>query len=123
MVYWITGRKDSGKTVYAYNLAHNLKKMGVSTLILDGDEVRAVVPADFTDKGRHDHIIRIAGFASIAEAQGIIVIIALVSPRKAWRQEARKLFKKSKLIYMAGGELWPGTTYEEPDKEELLHHL
>ncbi len=119
MIYWLTGRANSGKTICSYRLAINLTREGKTTLVLDGDEVRGIVPADFSDQGRHDHIMRIAGFASIAEAQGLTVIIALVSPRKAWRQEARKLFKESKLIYMPGGEMWPGTTYEEPDGEEL----
>ena len=63
--------------------------------------------------------MRIACFSALLEAQGYTVIIALVSPKKAWRQEARAIFKESKLIYVPGGTLWKGTTYEEPDEEEL----
>jgi adenylylsulfate kinase-like enzyme len=63
--------------------------------------------------------MRVAKIASIAESQGITVIIALVSPKAKWRIEARKLLKESKLIYLSGGTLWAGTEYEEPMEEEF----
>ena len=120
MIYWITGRKNSGKTTKAYQLALELiTKKGDSIFILDGDQVREKMPTGFSDQERHDHIMRIAGFASLAEEQGHTVIIALISPKKEWRQKAREMFRESRLIYVEGGELWEGTEYEEPDEEEL----
>ncbi len=119
MVYWITGKAKAGKTKLAYKIANDLRAKGIPALILDGDDVRDRVPADFTDEGRKNHILRIAGFASIAEEQGITVIIALVSPKKEWRMEARKKFKNSALLYVPGGQLWEGTTFDEPDWEEM----
>lgn len=119
MVYFITGRKDSGKTTYAMNLAKRLRQEGKAVYVLDGDEVRDLIPADFDEEGRRKHILRISKFAKIAERQGIIVIIALMSPRKRWREEARDMFKESQLVYMLGGTLWPDTLYEEPDEGEL----
>jgi hypothetical protein len=62
----------------------------------------------------------VAKYAAIAEKQGFIVIIALVSPKKEWRMKARKLFEKSMLIYMPDGHLWEGTEYEIPDHEEMM---
>jgi hypothetical protein len=62
----------------------------------------------------------IAKFAAIAESQGLIVIISLLSPKKGWRMKARKLFDKSMLIFMPGGFLWDDTEYEEPDHEEMM---
>lgn len=119
MIYWITGKKGSRKTTTAYKLAWELTKKEKTALVLDGDEVRQLIPTGFSDKEREEHIMRIAAFAAIAEKQGIIPIIALVSPKKKWRQKARKLFRRSKLIYKPGGSLWAGTEYEEPDEEEL----
>lgn len=119
MVYFITGRKDSGKTTYAMNLAKRLRQEGKAVYVLDGDEVRDLIPADFDGEGRRKHILRISKFAKIAERQGIIVIIALMSPRKRWREEARDMFKESQLVYMLGGTLWPDTLYEEPGEGEL----
>ena len=119
MVIWITGRKGSFKTTTANVLASKYRKEGQAVLILDGDDVRDHFPCGFTDKDRRENIMRVAHIAAIAEKQNIVVICALISPRKRWRQEARKLFKESKLIYLDGGTLWKGTTYEEPDEEEL----
>lgn len=119
MIYWITGRANSGKTTLAYKMAEDLKSEGKQTLILDGDEIRELFPTGFSDDERRTHILNIAKIASIAEAQGIIVIIALISPTVRWRTEARSLFKESKLIYLSEGTLWSGTSYEEPTEEEL----
>ena len=119
MVYWITGKAGAGKTVKTYSLKHELENKGEKVFILDGDEVREKIKAGFTDEERYNHIMRISAFASLAEDQGFIVIISLISPRRQWRKEARKLFKESEMIYIKGGTLWKGTTYEEPDSEEL----
>ena len=120
MVYWITGRSSSGKTVYAYRLKEQLESCGQSVLLLDGDEVRIHFPAGYEDKDREENIMRIAKIAAIAESQGFVVIVALVSPKKEWRMRARKMLKESMLIYMPCGILWEGTEYEEPDHEEMM---
>jgi len=121
MIYWITGKSSSGKTVYAKRLKRQFESLGGKVLILDGDEVRDKFKnKNYEDKDRKEHIMMIAGMASIVEQQGFIVIIALISPKKKWRMKARKLFDKSMLIYMPGGKLWEGTKYEEPDHEEMM---
>jgi len=119
MIYWITGKAGAGKTVRAYKLAMELIKNGEHPIILDGDNVREWFPAGFSDEQREEHIMRIAKIAGMLEQQDFPVIVALVSPKKAWRQAARAMFEYSELIYVEGGTLWPGTTYEEPDEEEL----
>ena len=121
MVYWITGKSSSGKTVYAKRIKRQFESLGIKVLHLDGDEVRDLTADnDYTDEAREKHIMTIAKFAAIAEKQGFIVIIALISQKKEWRMKARKLFDKSMLIYMPGGFLWEGTEYEEPDHEEMM---
>jgi len=121
MVYWLTGKSSAGKTVYSKRLKRQLEKLGAKVLLLDGDTVRDQFQNnDYDDEARLNHIMTIAKFAAIAEQQGFIVIIALISPKKEWRMKARKLFDKSMLIYLPGGILWEGTTYEEPDHEEMM---
>jgi len=120
MVIWITGRASSGKTTYANRLKKLIENTNKKILILDGDDVRKYFKSGFTDQDREEHILRIASFAAIAEKQGFIVIVALISPKKEWRVKARKLFDKSVLIYMPGGYLWDNTEYEEPDHEEII---
>jgi len=121
MIYWITGRSSAGKTVYAKRLKRQFEELDAKVLLLDGDDVRDTFGnQEYTDDARLNHIMKIAHFASIAESQGFIVIIAVISPKKEWRMKARKLFEKSMLIYMPGGHLWEGTEYEEPDHEEMM---
>ena len=121
MVYWITGKSSSGKTVYAKRLKKQFEDLGAKVLLLDGDDVRdKFFNQKYDDESRLEHLMKIAGFASIAEEQGFIVIIAAISPKKEWRMKARKMFNKSMLIYLPGGTLWAGTIYEDPDHEEMM---
>jgi adenylylsulfate kinase len=121
MIYWITGKSSAGKTVYSKRLKRQFEDLGAKVLLLDGDTVRDQFENnDYGDESRLNHIMTIAKFAAIAEQQGFVVIIALISPKKEWRMKARKLFDKSMLIYLPGGILWEGTEYEEPDHEEMM---
>lgn len=120
MVYWFTGKSSAGKTVLANRFKLNLEGFGHSVILFDGDEVRPYFDEKYTDEDRERHIMRIASFAAILESQGFTIIIALVSPKKEWRMKARKLFKKSMLVYVPGGILWDNTCYEEPDHEEMM---
>ena len=120
MIYWITGRAKSGKTTLAYEMISGFKKEGKPVLLLDGDDVREQFNnQDYSNFARTNHIMNIANFAAIAEKQGIIVIIALISPIRSIRVKARKLFQESILIYLSGGFLWKDTNYDEPTEEEL----
>ena len=120
MIYWITGRAGAGKTTKAVSLRCELHMQGcLDVVILDGDVVRMFFPAGYTNEEREAHIMHTAKIAALLELQGFTVIIAMISPKKKWRMEARKLFSCSELIYIPGGTLWPGTEYEEPDREEL----
>jgi len=118
MIIFITGKANSGKTTLAKRLRCQYPLFLKDVVILDGDNVRKHFPTGFSDEEREEHIMRIAKFAALLEEQDKTVIIALVAPRKEWRQKARALFNKSELIYVTGGTLWKGTTYEEPDQEE-----
>jgi len=121
MVIWITGKSSAGKTVYAKRFKRLFESMGEKVLLLDSDVVRDQVDNQgYTDESREKHIMDIADYAAIAERQGFLVIIAIISPKKEWRMKARKKFEKSMLIYMPDGKLWEGTEYEEPDHEEMM---
>lgn len=109
MVYFITGRANSGKTTLAYRLAKQL-----NGVVIDGDEVRVQYPTGFNDNHRHAHIMRMAYMAKDIEDSGGIAIIACVSPKRIWRKEAQSIFKECVEICMPFGELWEGTEYEEP---------
>jgi len=109
MVYWITGRAESGKTT----LAHRIAKQ-INGVVIDGDDVRNVYPTGYTDKERYEHIIMMAKFARIVELQGKIAIVACVSPKRSWRKDAQAIFDECIEICMPFGSLWEGTVFEEP---------
>jgi adenylylsulfate kinase-like enzyme len=111
VVYWITGRKNSGKTTLAYRLKAQIP----DSVVLDGDEFREYFPAGFEYGAREKNVMRIAKVAAILEKQGTTVIIACVSPYKVLREEAQALFKECIEICMPFGELWEGTEFEEPE--------
>jgi len=111
MIYWITGRKNSGKTTLAYRIKLQIK----NSVVLDGDEFREYFSGDFSYEGRRNNILRIAKIAAILEKQGHVAIIACVSPYKKVRQEAQEYFKECVEICMPFGELWEDTEFEETD--------
>jgi len=81
--------------------------------------MRIDFPLGYTDEEREEHIMRMAKFANILNRQSFDVIIAAVLPKKKWRDMLRKVIKNEcRLIYVAGGYLWEGTTYEEPTEDE-----
>lgn len=108
MVYWITGRKGSGKTTLAYKIARQ-----VDGVVVDGDAVRKYFDNDFSNHGRIENIRLIAKIARIIEDQGKVAIVACVSPKRAWRRDAQALFRECIEIQLPFGTLWEGTDYEE----------
>jgi bifunctional enzyme CysN/CysC len=93
-VVWLTGLSGSGKSSIADILERKLHAMGLSTYLLDGDNVRHGLCKDlgFTDSDRVENIRRVAEVAKLMVDAGLIVITAFISPFKAERQMARDLF-------------------------------
>lgn len=120
MVYLITGKQGAGKSTYAFHLVDELKKEGHKVYWLDGDAWRKKNENDdFTDKGRYKNLISAAKAAQDKEKEGYICVLSFIAPRKGWRDSMREHWKCSHIIYIPGGKLWEGTTYEKPDLEEL----
>lgn len=115
MVIWITGMGYAGKSTTGQALAKVIPK----SVLLDSYDFRKYFVSDFTDRGRHDNVMRIARVAAILEHQGFVPIICCVAPTKALRNEARRLFHESQIIYVPGGKLWEGTDYDIPDLSEI----
>jgi adenylylsulfate kinase-like enzyme len=109
MVYWITGRKGSGKTTLAWKIASQL----IGAVVLDADHFRKYQDYGYTTEGREQNQRSLAAFAKMLEDMGKIPIIACVSPNKKLRKELQKMFDNCTEIQLPFGELWEGTTYEE----------
>lgn len=92
-VYWLTGRPGSGKTTLGVQLTEELKKRGVSAVMLDGDQIRQGLNADlgFTHKDRLENVRRVAEVAKLFAKEGTDVIVALISPLNEQRDVAKKI--------------------------------
>ena len=109
MIYWITGKPNSGKTTLAYKIAKQ-----INGIVLDGDDIRKIFPDTFKVDGRQRNQKRLVDLAILLDKQGFNVVIACVSPNKSYRGFLQKGFEKGCIeIQMPFGKLWPGTKYED----------
>ncbi|ECT3550670.1 adenylyl-sulfate kinase [Salmonella enterica subsp. enterica serovar Agona] len=88
VVLWFTGLSGSGKSTVAGALEEALHQRGVSTYLLDGDNVRHGLCRDlgFSDADRQENIRRVGEVASLMADAGLIVLTAFISPPRAERQ-------------------------------------
>lgn len=119
MVILITGKAGAGKSTYAKRLVEELRGDGEFIYLLDSENIRGLND-DYSDQGREQHLMMMARMAKQLEEIGASVIIAAIAPKKEWRDKMRKFWKESLLVYLPGGTLWPGTTYERPTSSELV---
>ena len=92
-ILWFTGLSGSGKSTLAHAVEDHLHKTGISTFVLDGDNVRHGLCSDlgFSDHDRVENIRRIGELAKLMTEAGIITLTAFISPFKGDRDAARKL--------------------------------
>jgi len=92
-VLWFTGLSGSGKSTVAGALEQALHAHGVSTYLLDGDNVRHGLCRDlgFSDDDRRENIRRVGEVAKLMVDAGLVVLTAFISPHRAERQMVREL--------------------------------
>ena len=92
VVLWFTGLSGSGKSTVAGALEEALHQQGVSTYLLDGDNVRHGLCSDlgFSDDDRQENIRRVGEVASLMADAGLVVLTAFISPHRAERQMVRE---------------------------------
>jgi adenylyl-sulfate kinase len=89
--FWLTGLPSAGKTTIAAELKKLLEERGWRVELLDGDEVRRGLSADlgFDKASRETHAIRVTFVAKLLARNGVIPIVALISPYRSSRARAR----------------------------------
>lgn len=99
---WITGPSGSGKTTLAKALEKKLKDMDLKTEVLDGDELRENLYPNlgFDKEAREMHNKIVIHMAKLLSRNGIIPIVALISPYKKIREMARKELGKFIEVYL-----------------------
>ena len=96
-VVWFTGVSGAGKSTIANLVEKRLHSAGRHTYLLDGDNVRHGLNRDlgFTEVDRIENIRRVAEVSRLMADAGLIVLVSLISPYRADRQQARGLFQPS----------------------------
>lgn len=97
---WLTGFSGAGKSTLANALELYLHQFGQHTFLLDGDNVRSGLCRDLGmgDGCRRENIRRMAEVARLMVDAGLIVIVAAISPFRAEREAARRLFAPEDFI-------------------------
>jgi adenylyl-sulfate kinase len=112
---WLTGLSGAGKSTLARLVASRLREHGHQVELLDGDVVREGLCADlgFTREDRDANVRRIAFVADLLSRNGVIVIVAAISPYRTARGEAR--------ARMADrfAEVWVRASLEECERRDV----
>src|SRR5713226_1575152 len=117
MVIWFTGLSSAGKTTIAEAVEKQLRQTGLAVQVLDGDQMRRSLCRDlgFSNEDRIENIRRIGIVASLLERNGIIVLVAAISPFRQARNEVRKLCDAFIEVYVNA----PIDVCEKRDQEGL----
>lgn len=96
-VIWLTGLSGSGKSTIAANIERSLSQKNIRTFIVDGDVLRETFGHDlgFSKEDRSQNVKRAVTLAQEKLQQGLVVIVAMISPFIKDREHARSQFKSS----------------------------
>jgi adenylylsulfate kinase len=98
---WMTGLPGSGKSTLANLLKTKFEnEYGRFVEVLDGDEVRKGLSSDLglSKEDREEHARRVSYLAKVLSRNGVISIVALISPYKISRERARDLIGTDRFV-------------------------
>ncbi len=89
---WLTGLSGAGKTTICQFLETELRCTGYKTEVLDGDVVRQNLSKGltFSKEDRDENIRRIGFVANLLTRNNVIVLVSVISPYRAVREEVKK---------------------------------
>lgn len=99
---WLTGLISAGKSTLGDRLLSRLRAAGRKVEILDGDMVRQTLCKDlgFTKEDRDENIRRIVFVAELLTRNGIVVIVSVISPYRAVRDQVRSRIPEFMEVYV-----------------------
>ncbi len=109
-VLWFIGLSGSGKTTIAHGISERLEKIGVPSIILDGDLLRAGLNKDlgFSIEDRMENIRRAAEVAKLFVERGNMVLASFITPTEEMRNLAKQIISREKFI-----EIYVNSSLEE----------
>lgn len=95
-VLWLTGLSGSGKSTLATGLDFQLHRRGISSYILDGDNLRHGLCSNlgFSPEDRSENIRRAGETAKLLAEAGLVVVCSLISPFQADRDNVRRICQR-----------------------------
>ena len=113
---WFTGLSGSGKSTLANLVEMELHKKGLSTYILDGDNVRQGINKDlsFSHQDRSENIRRIAEISTLMLDAGVLTLAAFVSPYIKDRAQVKQIVGPDNFI-----EIYVNTSLAECERRDV----
>lgn len=113
---WFTGLSGSGKSTLANLVEIALHKKGLSTYVLDGDNIRQGINKDlsFSPEDRTENIRRIAEISNLMLDAGILTLAAFISPYIKDREDVQNIVKAENFI-----EIYVNTSLEECERRDV----
>jgi len=114
---WLTGLSGSGKSTIANEAAQILFASGISTYVLDADNVRHGLNSDlsFSDADRTENIRRMAETSRLITDAGLVTFVPIISPFASSRDFARKIHAADGLDFI---EVFVATELAECEKRD-----
>ncbi len=99
---WLTGLSGAGKSTTARALEQRLREIGAKVEVLDGDIVRKHLSKGlgFSKEDRDENIRRIGFVCELLSRNGVVVIVAAISPYRALREEIRAKIPRFVEVYV-----------------------
>jgi len=98
---WLTGLSGAGKTTIAEKLAEIFRPTRHIEL-MDGDEIRKGLSRDlgFSKEDRNEHNRRVIFCSKLLSRNGVIVVVALISPYRETRAYAKDTIPNTFEVYV-----------------------